>query len=817
MKNKKQEKISSMFGLRNQSWGGRVLAWVLIVVLTVPIVFAAPQSAFAADADTKLLLHANGTDATTTFKDYSPSGHTVTANNDVQVDTADSQFGGGAAFFDGTNDYLSVANNADFDFGSDDFTIDVWVNFDSVTGERAIASKFSGGTGWLFQISGSNLQLWHANLGGQFVQVTHSMTTGTWYHVAVVRSGSNIKFFVDGTQVGADQTANSTYNGGAAALNVGVYSSGSGDLQGHLDEIRISKGVARWTENFTAPTSEYDSGEDIAATGGTITYADGYVIHTFTSSGTFEITAGADDIEYLVVGGGGAGGTTSGGGGGGGGLLTGTVSRSTGSYTVTVGAGGTVNTSAGYGGNPGGNSVFDTVTATGGGGSRGTQNDHGGAGGSGGGGTGSGSGAYNTGGPGTEGQGFDGGDGRGSGSAYPSGGGGGAGEVGANFSGTTIAGDGGDGVQSSINGTATYYGGGGGGGVYYNNTAGAGGAGGGGAGGKNGAAGTAGTANTGGGGGGGGSNGTNHPAGGAGGSGIVIVRYEDPRTFEATGGTIIEKDGYIIHTFTSSDTFEVTQGSANVEYLVVAGGGGGGGTSVNDRVGGGGGAGGLLTDTKPAMGPGSYTVTVGAGGTGGANAATNGTNGGNSVFDDVTATGGGRGGGGATANGATGGSGGGGEGVAGNGAAGTVGQGNAGGNGAKTPNYGGGGGGGAGAAGSNGTTSVGGAGGAGTVSSITGSSVTYAGGGGGGTYPSGSNSAAGGAGGGGAGGAPGNPGVAGTDGLGGGGGGAGTTVAAGAAGGDGGDGIVIVRYLNPEPTRTIRLVGVVRLINVRLR
>lgn len=257
----------------------------------------------------------------------------------------------------------------------------------------------------------------------------------------------------------------------------------------------------------------------ITATGGSITTSGGYTIHTFTSGGTFEITGGYDNVEYLVVAGGGGGGrdnqpARAAGGGGAGAMLTGTIPRGVGSYTVTVGAGGAGGTSAAGSacvGSNGGDSVFDTVTATGGGGGGGHSTVAqfvGANGGSGGGGC---SGA--AGGTGTTG-GNNGGSGAGT---TAGGGGGGAGAVGANGSGTT-GGAGGAGTASSISGGSVTYAGGGGG--HASVTGGAGGAGGGGAGAGGTGAGGAGTANTGGGG--GGSRGSD---GGAGGSGIVIVRY----------------------------------------------------------------------------------------------------------------------------------------------------------------------------------------------------------------------------------------------------------------------------------------------------
>jgi hypothetical protein len=271
--------------------------------------------------------------------------------------------------------------------------------------------------------------------------------------------------------------------------------------------------------------------------GGTITNSGGYIIHTFTSSGTFTNTLSLTNVEYLVLAGGGGGGSRHGGGGGGGGYRSSVVgensgksssaetrqSISAGSYTVTVGAGG----AGGYGdgsanavGQRGGNSVFNGITSIGGGGGMNdgdpeTQRDGGCGGGA----------DYraNSHGTGTAGQGYDGGDGSG-GSPYHGGGGGGTGQVGGNASGGT-AGAGGNGTASSINGSNTVRGGGGGGGA-YEGTGGSGGSGGGGAGSAGTSGATNGSTNYGAGGGGLGEATSNSHVAGAGGSGIVIVRYQ---------------------------------------------------------------------------------------------------------------------------------------------------------------------------------------------------------------------------------------------------------------------------------------------------
>jgi hypothetical protein len=287
----------------------------------------------------------------------------------------------------------------------------------------------------------------------------------------------------------------------------------------------------------------------ISATGGTITNADGYKIHTFTSSGTFTMFTGSL-VEYLIVAGGGGGGGVHAGGGGAGGVLSGTISKSPGSYTVTVGSGG-----VGHRGSPSANGTNGspseitnwlsgaTTSAIGGGG--GGSGYHvadtsvlsrvGSAGGSGGGG-----GPYHGGGSGTSGQGFNGGSGGNQNGAGHGGGGGGAGGVGGNSvsphtSNGGISGAGGIGYTSSITGRPVIYAGGGSGGRWTGNNTNPGRAisvgtveGGGGLGGAetlnqyNNYDGQNAEANTGGGGGGGGDS---AGPGGNGGSGIVILRY----------------------------------------------------------------------------------------------------------------------------------------------------------------------------------------------------------------------------------------------------------------------------------------------------
>jgi hypothetical protein len=469
----------------------------------------------------------------------------------------------------------------------------------------------------------------------------------------------------------------------------------------------------------------------VSGTGGTVSYYRDYIIHTFTSSGTWTPSV-SGNVEFLLVAGGGGAGWDAGGAGGGGGVAYSTAYPVTAGqvYTVTIGAGGASSQASYQRGASGGNSVFGSVTAYGGGGAGtwpGSCSVEGyGANGGSGGGAGlhscNGGSATQTSGSNYVGLGNPGGSSAG---AYGTGGGGGAGGRGQNGV-TGAAVDGGIGYTSTISGGTAVYAGGGYGNCdscavyptgfsrnnvylgYY----------------------------------GFGATGTGYPNGSANGNpGIFIVRYlrRNPGN-SGSGGTVttVTTSGvtFNIHTFTTSGTFTITN-SATVELLVVAGGGGAG-----YDAGGAGGGGGVAYSTAYPVTAGQVTVTIGAGGASSQAGYQRGASGGNSVFGSVTAYGGGGAGtwpGSCSVEGygANGGSGGGGGFYSCNGGSATqtsgfpssnyVGLGNPGGNSAGA--YGTGGGGGAGGLGQNGVTGAAVDGGVGFTCSITGSSAVYAGGG----------------------------------------------------------------------------------------
>jgi hypothetical protein len=329
------------------------------------------------------------------------------------------------------------------------------------------------------------------------------------------------RFKIDGI-VGYEGNAG---NSDTRGVCIGNYAVNSYSARGKIAFVGVYDGDFSQDPNYPAfcqwVTEHYGISTGISSqmTGGTVSVpGDGYVYHTFTTSGTLAPIGDPVEVEYLVVAGGGPGENNYGGGGGAGGMRAGAVTLPA-ERTVTIGGGGAPTGSSGGVGTA--SSLGAVSSAGGGGGSTRNSEADGTAGGSGGGGGGT-AGNLGNGGAGVAGQGNEGGDGYlligDAGTNSAGGGGGGAGGVGANAA-STAGGNGGAGLEWPAS-SGTYYAGGGGGTGQL--TAGTGGSGGGGTGATEASPnGTTGTANKGGGGGGawGGS------AAGVGGSGIVIARY----------------------------------------------------------------------------------------------------------------------------------------------------------------------------------------------------------------------------------------------------------------------------------------------------
>lgn len=214
------------------------------------------------------------------FKDSSLNNLPITVNGNAQISKAQSKFGGSSAYFNGseiylsqeTMDYLSIPNNLATRLGTDPFTIEAWVystkslqanSMGTIITQAVVDEGVGNNTGWFLSVYQGNVLFRPAD-GGDFITTSLSNPIiNRWAHVALVGNGSSIKLYVDGILEGQ---YNSSVNMNLALdvrpdtpTLIGAYETGilnQGSFRGYIDELRITKGVALYTSNFTPPTSE---------------------------------------------------------------------------------------------------------------------------------------------------------------------------------------------------------------------------------------------------------------------------------------------------------------------------------------------------------------------------------------------------------------------------------------------------------------------------------------------------------------------------------------------------------------------------------
>jgi hypothetical protein len=214
-------------------------------------------------ASVSLLLPMDGADGSTTFTDRSSNSLTVTAFGDAQISTAQSKFGGASGLFDGSGDYLSVADDVAIQLGSGDFTIEFW--FYLPTGAAKEKAFMTIGTwptntqAFLLYYGGAGEVAIYVSTSTFFWQisdrrVTTSPAADQWHHLAITRGGTTFRGFFNGTK-SVEFTYSSALTTGPLTIASGA--SGSNAINARIDDLRITKGVARYTGNFTPPTAPF--------------------------------------------------------------------------------------------------------------------------------------------------------------------------------------------------------------------------------------------------------------------------------------------------------------------------------------------------------------------------------------------------------------------------------------------------------------------------------------------------------------------------------------------------------------------------------
>lgn len=215
----------------------------------------------------------------------------MTAYGNAQLDTAQKKFGTASGFFNGTSAYVDTPDSADFDVGSGDFTIDAWVRLNAAGINQYIYMHGTGSaasTTIQFYIGSDNKLKCRAFQNSTQYYLTGGSSTitadGNWHHVALVRYGNTLTIYQDGVSLASVSVAGATLNNSTDRPTVGRF--GVSDmfyLNGWIDEFRFSKGIARWTSNFTPPTEPHT--------------ADAYTVLLLHMDGTDGSTSFVDDSE----------------------------------------------------------------------------------------------------------------------------------------------------------------------------------------------------------------------------------------------------------------------------------------------------------------------------------------------------------------------------------------------------------------------------------------------------------------------------------------------------------------------------------------
>lgn len=179
----------------------------------------------------------------------------------AQISTSVVKYGTGSIAFDGTGDYLSAPDATQWAFGAGNFTIEAWVYptgaFASYT---TIVAQSNNGTAsaqsFDILVNSSGAVLAEVYIGATAYSITSSATLSlnTWAHVALVRSGSTFTLYINGTASGTPITNSGALNDSTYALTIGAETTPFRYWNGYIDDLRITKGYARYTNTFTPPT-----------------------------------------------------------------------------------------------------------------------------------------------------------------------------------------------------------------------------------------------------------------------------------------------------------------------------------------------------------------------------------------------------------------------------------------------------------------------------------------------------------------------------------------------------------------------------------
>jgi hypothetical protein len=227
--------------------------------------FTPTTTPFVNDANTLLLIHADGTDASTVFRDDTGNRTQVginTGGTGAAVSTTQSKFGGSSlrlSLSGSTWDYLQITQPSSLlNFGTGDWTVEGWFRFDDTNTDAALwtAGPDTNGDLDIRRLNDNTLRIGRVNTAWDVTSGSTGISANTWYHIAFVKGGGTARIYVDGTQVGS--ASNNISYSMSTQLRIGAQSTSGLGLSGYIDELRASN-IARYTAAFTAPTQPFQN------------------------------------------------------------------------------------------------------------------------------------------------------------------------------------------------------------------------------------------------------------------------------------------------------------------------------------------------------------------------------------------------------------------------------------------------------------------------------------------------------------------------------------------------------------------------------
>jgi hypothetical protein len=203
-----------------------------------------------------LLLPMRGANNGTALADFSPSPKTVAFEGNAKTVTAESKYYGSSLALDGTADWVEVAGSDAFVFGTGAFTVEAWIKTSSaITNKDIVDFYVTGATGWQLFVSSTGKAQLYITASVQ-PQSTTSVNDGAWHHVAATRESGTLRVFADGIKE-AEMSDSTNLSTTQTKLAIGAQvhiRNAAYDFAGWINDVRITKGVARYTANFTPPT-----------------------------------------------------------------------------------------------------------------------------------------------------------------------------------------------------------------------------------------------------------------------------------------------------------------------------------------------------------------------------------------------------------------------------------------------------------------------------------------------------------------------------------------------------------------------------------